>query len=186
MLKGFLAALAVVMVMTNVGSIQNGLRDAWVALTHLTYWPMRDMRETVGFQPQHVALLPPPPGAVPRSGRAVTWGLEGVELAERNGQTLANPVAADDSSVARGERKYHRVCLPCHGPGMAGDGPVAAAFMPPPDLLGEMTRGRRDGYLFSYIRHGGAVMPAYGAQVTGEEAWHIVNYIRRLQRTSPR
>lgn len=186
MLKGFLAAIAVVMVMTNVGSIQNGLRDAWVSITHLTYWPVRDMRATVAIIPQHAVMLPPPAGSVPRTGDELTFGLEGIELAERNAARLVNPVASGDSSVARGERKYHRVCLPCHGPSMAGDGPVAAAFMPPPDLLAEPTRQRRDGYLYSYIRYGGAVMPAYGAQVTAEEAWNLVNYIRHLQRTSPR
>ena len=66
------------------------------------------------------------------------------------------------------------------------DGPVAALFMPPPDLLGEATRDRTDGYLYSYIRHGGVVMPAYGAQVTAEEAWHLINYIRNMQKVSPR
>jgi mono/diheme cytochrome c family protein len=69
---------------------------------------------------------------------------------------------------------------------MAGDGPVAALFMPPPDLLAEPTRLRKDGYIYSYIRHGGAVMPSYGAQVTAEEAWNLVNYIRHMQKTSPR
>lgn len=186
MLKGFLAAIAVFMVMSNIGSIQNGIRDAVTALTHLTYWPIRDMRTTVGFVPQHKAMLPPPEGSIPRSGKERTYGLEGIELAERLATTQVNPIAADDSSIARGERKFGRTCVPCHGRSLAGDGPVAAAFMPPPDLLGEATRARRDGYLYSYIRYGGAVMPAYGAQVTAEEAWHVVNYLRSMQKTSPR
>lgn len=186
MLKGFLAAIAVFMVMTNIGSIQNGIRDAVTALTHLTYYPIRDMRTTVGFVPQHQAMLPPPEGSIPRSGKERTYGLEGIELAERNAATLVNPVAADDSSIARGERKFGRTCVPCHGRSLSGDGPVAALFMPPPDLLAEATRQRRDGYLYSYIRHGGAVMPPYGAQVNAEEAWNVVNYLRHMQKTSPR
>lgn len=186
MLRGFLAALAVVLVMTNIGSIRNGVRDAWLAVTHWTYYPVRDMRGTVGFVPQHKAMLPPPLESVPRTGKERTDGLEGIELADRNAAILVNPIAADDSSIARGERKFNRTCMPCHGRTMLGDGPVAAMFMPPPDLLGEATRNRRDGYIYSYIRHGGAVMPAYGAQVTPEEAWNLVNYLRSMQRQSPR
>src|SRR6185503_7611504 len=186
MLKGFLAFIAIFMVMTNIGSIANGVRDATVALTHLTYWPIRDMRTSVGFVPQHKAMLAPPEGSVPRSGKERTYGLEGIELAERNAATLVNPIASDDSSVSRGEQKFHRTCIPCHGKTLAGDGPVAALFMPPPDLLAEPTRQRKDGYIYSYIRHGGAVMPSYGAQVTAEEAWNLVNYIRHMQKTSPR
>lgn len=186
MLKGFLATIVVVMVLTNIGSLKQGARDAWLAVTHLTYYPIRDMRTTVGFVPQHKAMLPPPEGSVPFGGSERTYGLEGIELADKNAAVLTNPIATDDSSLARGERKFGRTCVPCHGASMVGDGPVAALFMPPPDLLAEPTRMRRDGYLYSYIRHGGAVMPSYGAQVTAEEAWDVVNYIRHLQKTSPR
>jgi mono/diheme cytochrome c family protein len=58
--------------------------------------------------------------------------------------------------------------------------------MPPPDLLAEATRQRADGYLYSYIRHGGVVMPSYGAQVTAKEAWDLVNFIRQQQKATPR
>ncbi len=88
--------------------------------------------------------------------------------------------------VGAGERKFLRTCAPCHGKTLAGDGPVAANFMPPPDLLAEATRARKDGFLYSYIRFGGIVMPPYGAQVTAEEAWNLVNYLRSMQQKSPR
>ena len=87
---------------------------------------------------------------------------------------------------SRGERKFMRTCKPCHGPIMKGDGPVAAMFMPPPDLLAETTRNRKDGYIFSYIRHGGMVMPPYGAQVTVAEAWDVIHYLRSMQKSTPR
>jgi mono/diheme cytochrome c family protein len=67
-----------------------------------------------------------------------------------------------------------------------GDGPVAALFMPPPYRLAQPTRERKDGYIYSYIRHGGIVMPSYGAQVTAAEAWDLIHYIRHLQKVSPR
>jgi mono/diheme cytochrome c family protein len=99
-----------------------------------------------------------------------------------------NPTApADlDSSVARGERKFRKTCVPCHGRTMMGDGPVAAQFMPPPDLLAQPTRERKDGYIFSYIRYGGVVMPSYGPAVSEREAWDLINFIRHQQKVNPR
>ena len=97
-----------------------------------------------------------------------------------------SPIPTSDASVAQGDTLYKKLCVPCHGRAMAGDGPVAAQFMPPPDLLGQQTRDRRDGFIYSYIRHGGVVMPSYGFQLSAEEAWHLVNFIRHHQRTTPR
>jgi mono/diheme cytochrome c family protein len=82
--------------------------------------------------------------------------------------------------------KFKITCTPCHGVQMFGNGMVAAKFMPPPDLLAIQTRNRTDGFMFSYIRHGGVVMPRYGQSVSANEAWDLVNYIRHMQKVSPR
>jgi len=144
------------------------------------------MRKTVGIVPQKTYLLAPDTLSVPTTGRE-RWDANQA-LAERGRleATFTNPRAADDSSIARGQRKFLKTCIPCHGVSMKGDGPVAAKFIPPPDLLGSTTRGRTDGYIYSYIRHGGAIMPSYGAQVTAEEAYDLINFIRHQQKTNPR
>jgi hypothetical protein len=49
-----------------------------------------------------------------------------------------------------------------------------------------MTRARSDGFIYAYIRLGGAVMPSYAAQVSVREAWDVIHYIRHMQQTSPR
>jgi mono/diheme cytochrome c family protein len=99
---------------------------------------------------------------------------------------LTSPFPSSPASIAKGDSIFHKFCVPCHGPSMMGNGPVAAQFMPPPDLLAEQTRGRKDGYIYSYIRNGGVVMPSYGFQVSAEEAWHVIHYLRHMQQTSPR
>uniref|UniRef100_A0A832I9W4 Cytochrome c n=1 Tax=Eiseniibacteriota bacterium TaxID=2212470 RepID=A0A832I9W4_UNCEI len=180
------AFAAVLLTVFTIGSCRQGIQDASRALLHWNYSPIRDMRRTVAIPPQQRVMRAPEAGTVPVAGVELTYGLEGIELAERLGATLVNPVAATDSSIARGAFKFVKNCVPCHGRTLAGDGPVSQSFMPPPDLLAEATRNRADGYLYSYIRHGGAVMPSYGAQTTPEEAWNLVNYIRHMQKTSPR
>jgi mono/diheme cytochrome c family protein len=187
-----LAAIAIIAVLTALSS-QQGCKDLKTSWTHLSYYPIRDMRATVVLNPQKVATRAPDPQSVPVQGRDVDADLlldpskNAVDLATLLAGKVTDPTTgSSDSSVARGERKFMKTCIPCHGISMAGDGPVAQFFVPPPDLLAEPTRQRRDGYIFSYIRHGGALMPSYGAQVTVAEAWDLIHYIRYKQKASPR
>jgi mono/diheme cytochrome c family protein len=181
MLRTALAVIAAaILALFAVPSFQQGVRDAVSSLTHLSYYPIRDMRRSVAPVAHKGVYRLPDEASVPTTGKEMV--IDRDVLAE----TLRNPIATDDASVARGDSLYRKLCVPCHGRSMAGDGPVAALFMPPPDLLGQQTRDRKDGFIYSYIRHGGVVMPSYGFQVTAEEAWHLVNFIRHHQRTTPR
>lgn len=168
---------------------RQGWTDLVRSVSHLSYYPTRDMRRTVVILPQKIVVREPDSASVPVQG--LPDGLTEAALAENRAAATAgirNPTAAADldSSIARGERKFMGLCSPCHGKAMAADGPVASSFMPPPDLLAEMTRARSDGYLYSYIRYGGVVMPRYGQAVTIAEIWDIVSFIRHGQKVSPR
>src|SRR5262245_40754291 len=124
------AIVGLMLVIFSIGTVRQGLDDAWNALTHLNYYPIRDMRKSVSITPNHTVLRGPDAESIPVNGREVTYGLEMIDLATKLGATLHNPVASDDSSIARGQRKFGRTCVPCHGASLAGDGPVAALFMP--------------------------------------------------------
>lgn len=181
-----------VLTILTASTVQRGCHDAMNSISHWSYYPIRDMRKSVAIMPQKGVLRPPDSTSV--SYRAIDLPpvgpsgqhLAGLDLTNFLAATLVNPVASDDSSIARGQRKFMRTCVPCHGLSMKGDGPVAAKFMPPPDLLGSSTRGRKDGFIYSYIRNGGAIMPSYGAQVTAQEAWDLINFVRHMQQVSPR
>jgi hypothetical protein len=176
-----LVAVGVLTVFT-AGNAQHGCRDVVSSATHLKYPPIRDMRYSVVVQPQKKLLLVPDSLSVPTVGRERDPGRDIMAATLRN----PTPPEALEASVKRGEIKFQKNCIPCHGRSMKGDGPVAALFMPPPDLLAEPTRQRTDGFIYSYVRHGGVVMPSYGAQVTPQEAWDLINYVRHMQKVSPR
>ncbi len=171
-----------VVALFSVGGVRQGCRDAVHSLTTLAYPPVRDMRASVVIASQKIVMSAPDDASVPVTGRDVA----GEDPPYDRNQFRVNPYAPTDSSIARGEQKFAKTCVPCHGQSLAGDGPVAALFMPPPDLLAQPTRERKDGFIYSYIRFGGIVMPSYGAQVTAEEAWNMVNFIRSRQKASPR
>lgn len=187
MLKGTLLILGFLALLGG-GVFERGCRDLKSSLTHLSYFPKRDMRTSVSIVPQQTYLKPPDSLSVPTTGVELWNPDPALIVAERTRleKSFTNPQAADDSSIARGLRKFVRTCVPCHGTSLQGNGPVAAKFIPPPDLLASLTRGRSDGYLYAYIRHGGAVMPNYGAMVTAHEAYDLINYIRHEQKTNPR
>jgi len=163
-----------------IGVQGQGCRDLVQSATRLAYFPKRDMRQAVALAPNKVMMAAPDSVSVPVQGRAHVFDRDVLAA------TLRNPVAPTDSSIARGERKFMRTCVPCHGATLVGNGPVAARFIPPPDLLNASSRGRTDGFIYAYIRYGGAVMPSYGGLVSSEEVWDLINYIRQMQRTSPR
>lgn len=119
-----------------------------------------------------------PAGVVPRGGELII-PREQREVAAK----APNPVKMSDGSVALGREHYTTFCVPCHGAEGKGGvtGPVAAKFIPPPDLTNpELQKQRTDGYWHSYIVVGGAVMPAYGEALSSQEAWHVVNFLRAL------
>ena len=129
-----LVVLVVLTVFTGA-SVQRGCQDVIRANTHWSYYPIRDMRRSVALMPQKVITRLPDSLSVPIQGREILprdargVPLTGAELNNRLGAMLVNPVASDDSSIARGERKFQRTCVPCHGATLKGDGPVAARFV---------------------------------------------------------
>jgi mono/diheme cytochrome c family protein len=185
------AALVAFLALWSV-SFQQGCDDARKAVTRWTYYPIRDMRQSVAVDPQRDAWSERGPvrySQAPDSLSAPTIGREAYAAEifpyEVSAARLRAPQATE-ASIAHGDSLFRTICWTCHGKTMAGDGPVAAKFMVPPDLLAQMTRDRTDGYLYRYIRHGGYLMPAYGNMMSAHDSWSVVHYLRQMQRTSPR
>jgi mono/diheme cytochrome c family protein len=133
-----------------------------------------DLDNQASIKPQEM-VIPPPEYSVPVNGREFPKG-----LAVESG--FANPVPADDASIARGEERFKIFCTPCHGADGGGGGTVVKrGFIAASALTSETTKGRTDGYIYSYIRHGGAIMPPYAFGLKPEEAWDVVNYVRYIQ-----
>lgn len=99
--------------------------------------------------------------------------------------TFANPMTADFKSLSRGQAAYEIYCTTCHGPGGMGDGPVSAAGAQSGPFAGVFplvtAAARSDGYIYNLIRAGGTRMPSY-QRIAPDDRWHIVNYVRYLQK----
>lgn len=130
-----------------------------------------------------LTLQPPPAGTIPR-GMAPFPFEATPQDAIRAALTLKNPIdpAADPAALTRGATLFTRFCQPCHGPGGAGDGPIAKrGFPPPPSLTAEHARLMQDGQAFHVITLGQGNMPGYAAQIDPDDRWRIVLAMRRIQ-----
>jgi copper transport protein len=107
-------------------------------------------------------------------------------LASQDVRAMRNPYAPTQESLAIGQRIYGESCATCHGVSGRGDGPAAAVLNPrPADLRVHMAAGHTDGELFTWLSEGveGTAMPAFKDQLSEEERWHIINYIRTFAGT---
>ena len=94
---------------------------------------------------------------------------------------VPNPVPATEESIAAGRELYAQYCAVCHGEEGRGDGPGGATLDPKPaDFHADHVQVLSDGGLFWFITNGaeGTAMPAWGAVLSEEQRWDLVNYLR--------
>ena len=95
---------------------------------------------------------------------------------------MRDDVKTLQASVQRGGQVYQVFCVSCHGPTGAGDGPVAKrGFPPPPPLTTGKSAQMKDGQLFHILTYGQGSMAPFAAQLTPDQRWDVINYVRDLQ-----
>ena len=98
---------------------------------------------------------------------------------------LTNPLGTTDAVVSAGRELYHKNCEVCHGYDGKGKTIAGGGLYPPPASLSRNASEKRtDGELFYLIHNGirNTAMP--GWQLSDEQTWQLVSYIRRLPLTA--
>jgi mono/diheme cytochrome c family protein len=116
-----------------------------------------------GFQPLHYAATP--------------------QDALRAGEELKNSLDLNNVRAReRGAFVFSNFCAVCHGAGGAGNGPVAQrGYPPPPSLLAEHALKMKDGQMFHVLTYGQNNMPSYASQLSREDRWNVILYLRTMQ-----
>ncbi len=105
------------------------------------------------------------------------------EDATRAGNELQNPYTITNANaLARGKHLFTNFCQECHGAEAKGMGPVAQrGYPPPPSLLAGRAVIIKDGQMFHILTYGQNNMPSYASQITPDDRWKVIVYVRSLQ-----
>lgn len=104
---------------------------------------------------------------------------------------LPSKVEVTPALLDRGQERYNIYCAPCHGFDGAGRGIVPARLekqglaWPVRDLVAKdsVAIAMPNGQLFNTISNGMNTMMGYASQISVEDRWAVVLYVRALQRS---
>jgi len=117
------------------------------------------------------------------------------DLAERQraATMLKNPIVKTDKVLAEGKAKYDIYCAVCHGKNGQGDGTIIelvddagkktgedGPYTSIPPAYENRIKGMSDGEIFYSISYGKNMMGGYYSQVSDEDRWKILHYIKDM------
>ncbi len=144
--------------------------------------PKYDAFEPSDLFPDGMAMRTPPPGTVPRQRRYLSTS--SIATGRARGAYLGHiPIPLDRTLVEHGKDRFDIYCAACHGIDGTGVSMVAAA-MPlrhPPSLHERRIVALPPGRIFRIVTDGFGLMPSYARQLSVEERWAVVAYVRALQ-----
>ncbi|HLT24031.1 MAG TPA: quinol:electron acceptor oxidoreductase subunit ActD [Ignavibacteria bacterium] len=159
----------------------------YVTLNYVTFLPPFDFmwaqekvtpQQPSEFFSDGYSVRTPPEGTVMRG--YIPYEYKG--LPDSMVKYLSNPIALTQENLADGKKQYDTYCSPCHGYFGEGDSRLRGQFPNPPTIHSEKVRNWVDGNIYHVITNGQNVMPSYASQVSREDRWKIIHYIRALQR----
>ncbi|HTD67250.1 MAG TPA: cytochrome c [Candidatus Limnocylindria bacterium] len=126
----------------------------------------------------------PVPGAVARGDHYESNPINTARVTGTTNFVAVIPVPVTEQLMARGKQRFDIYCLPCHGPVGDGNGIVKKyGYASIRSLHEKIVVAQPDGELFNTITHGKNTMYPYGSQISIEDRWAIVAYVRALQRS---
>ena len=178
-------ALALVLVAVTASACDENILD-----------PMADSQPRTNrykeskFFSNGLSMHAPPEGTVPREritlNAPLTTGRDPDGPIQSNGEPLPRfvvtiPVPMTRKLLDTGRKRYDITCGTCHGPLGDGESIVARqmSLRPPPSLHRYVDRPA--GYIYEVITKGFGMMASYAAELTVEERWAVVAYVRALQ-----
>jgi mono/diheme cytochrome c family protein len=148
-----------------------------VPMVHMLDQPRLDPQRRSAFFKDGFGMRPPVAGTVPRGELPYTV------KNENEAAMLANPLPRTESVLKKGQQAYMTYCTVCHGVLGNGVSSLTAAYgAKPANLVSQQIRDYTDGRIYHSIMVGRNAMPSYAGDLTEEERWSVVHYVRVLQR----
>lgn len=128
----------------------------------------------------------PVPGTVAR-GEQISYHLTNDSAGLIAANSLKNPLdstAATKPAMKEAERLYLIYCGICHGDKLDGNGPLPAGgayIAAPANFTAPNIKALTDGHYFYVVTYGIRSMGSYASQLTPEQRWWVIKYIRSKQ-----
>ncbi len=136
--------------------------------------PKAEAKATTPQNPTHV----PPPLAFSAGTDYANTGKMGANWG------TGIPIPVDDKLMERGRERFTINCTACHGVTGDGNGIVKQyGLTTVQSLQQDRIRTMSDGEIFNTITNGKNTMMAYGPNITVNDRWAIIAYLRALQRS---
>jgi len=147
-------------------------------------WPWStDMMNQPNIKPQEGPMRDFPEHSIPIGGIPT-------KVANREeAKPLVNPIKATPESLKKGRNLFRIYCAACHGLTGAADSPVSGKIGAIALNDSYVQENLTEGWVWGTITFGSYVMPSYGVpggrpdsrgsnDLSVEERWHVVNYIK--------
>ncbi len=161
-------------------------------------WPWStDMMNQPAIKPQQPSLLVDQVEMYPFPGRSIPVQGVATKVANRDeSKSLTNPIAATAESINTGRSLYRIYCAACHGLQGNAESPVSSKIGAIALTDSYVQENLTEGWIWGTITFGSYVMPAYGVpggnaerrgsnDLSVEERWHVVNYVKHGLTTEP-
>lgn len=183
-----LAILALVMCRRNYS--KPGLEyapDMTHSAAYETYTKPKKGNTVPLFKDGQTALTPPK-GSVPVG--FTPYNLPNTaEAYQTAAARTTNPVPYTKANLERGKQIYTIHCQPCHGSKGDGEGTAVVASdyklaKPPINFTAPAQGYLTSGRMFHSITYGKGMMGSYASQVSQEDRWKVIHYIKSLDKTA--
>lgn len=171
---------------------------------------IQDMDNQPKYRPQDSSVLfmdnraqrPRIPGTVARGELMIddafylgfTSGANGPQFLEGYPAQIQEKFNSPESArqfLQLGQYKFNLTCALCHGVDGQGNGPIhvraqelgagQTGWVPPSNLTDAVRVARPNGHLYNTVNNGIRKMGGYGHQLSPDERWAVVAYVRTLQ-----
>jgi mono/diheme cytochrome c family protein len=153
---------------------------------YVDYGEIRDtIREELALS---ISARKPADGTVPMSSNAmndmpytIPNTMEGYALA---GEVVKSPFPQTEEYIEMGKEIYTNFCIQCHGKEGQGNGPVVVnGGHPAPQAYNSANlKTLPEGKMFHTLTYGKGAMGSHASQLTKEERWKVVAYVKHLQK----
>ncbi len=158
----------------------------------MDHQPRYNTQAASGFFADGRTMRGPVPGTVALGGLTEDEHFFQGTMGGEPATTFPSDFEISEAAMLRGQERFDIFCAPCHGIVGSGDGLVSKRAMaradsttwnPVSSLHVAANRRQPVGQIFQAITNGVRTMPAYESQISPEDRWAVILYVRALQRS---